>query len=130
MQTFGKLAIGALACALAAVTIRRQNADLAMLLGVAGCCLGGLLLLELADPLLSCVRELYAKTGLDASLLSPLLRSAGVALLTQISSAVCVDAGQTALAKLIETGGAVLCLVLSLPLLRAVLEMIGNLAGG
>ena len=130
MQTFVKLAVGTLASALAAVTIRRQNADLAMLLGVAGCCLGGMLLLSLVEPVLSCVRELYAKTGLDGALLSPLLRSAGLALLTQLSSAVCVDAGQSALAKLIETGGAVLCLVLSVPLLRAVLDMIGNLAGG
>lgn len=130
MNAFFKLSIGAVACALAAVTIRKQYPDMAMLLGVLGCCLGGLLLLELIEPVLSDLRELFDRTALEQSLLSPLLRSAGLALLTQLSGAVCTDAGQTALARLIETGGAIMCLVLSLPLLRAVLDMIGRLAGG
>lgn len=130
MNAFFKLSVGAIACALAALTVRRQNAEIALLLGVLGCCLGALLVLELLSPVLDTVQRLYERIGLEQTLLVPLLRTAGVALLTQISGAVCLDAGQTALSRVIETGGAALCLVSALPLLSAVIELIEQLAAG
>ena len=125
-----KLSIGAVAAALAALTIRRQNEDLALLLGVAGCCMGGLLTLELLSPVLEQVRRLFSRTGLDEALLSPLLKCVGVALLSQLASAICLDAGQSALAKTVELGGAVLALTLSLPLISAVLSLLEQLSSG
>ncbi|MBQ9374162.1 MAG: stage III sporulation protein AD, partial [Oscillospiraceae bacterium] len=46
---------------------------------------------------------------------------------TQTASAVCQDAGQSALAKLLELGGGLLCLVAALPLLEAVLDLLEDL---
>ena len=129
MNPYLKLSVGALSAALAAVTLRRQNADLAMLLGILGCCLGALLLLELLEPVLDYVKKLYSRVGLEDSLLSPLLKSVGIALLSQLGAAVCADSGQSALARVIELGGAVLCLSLSLPLFQAVFALIEQLSG-
>lgn len=129
MNAYLKLSVGAVAAALAALTVRRQNPDLSMLLGLLGCCLGGLLCLELLEPVLDYAEKLGEKAGLDNTLLLPLLKSAGAALISQLAAAICADAGQSALSKVVELGGAILCLVLSLPLLRAVLSMITQLAG-
>ena len=127
MNTYLKLSVGAVSAALAAVTLRRQNADLAMLLGILGCVLGALLVLELLQPVLDYGKRLYSRVGLEDRLLTPLLKSVGVALLSQLGAAICQDAGQSALARLLELGGAVLCLVLSLPLFQAVLTLIEQL---
>ena len=64
------------------------------------------------------------------ALLSPLLKCVGVALLSQLASAICLDAGQGALAKTVELGGAVLALTLSLPLISAVLSLLEQLSSG
>ena len=130
MNTYMKLSVAAVCAALAAVTLRKQNADMAMLLGIVGCCCGGVLLLELLSPVLEFLKTLYQRTGMNGSLLSPLLKAVGIGFLTQFSTAICVDAGQTALAKVIELGGTVLCLCVSLPLMTAALSMIEQLAGG
>lgn len=130
MNAYLKLSVGAAVAALAALTIRNRNADLALLLGIVGCCLGGLLVLEFLSPVVEFAQKLYRKTGLENELLAPMLKSAGVALLTQISAAICADAGQSALARLVELGGAALCLLFSLPLMSAVLRMLEQMAGG
>ncbi len=129
MNTYLKLSVGAVCAALAAVTIRRQNADLAMLLGILGCCLGALLILELLEPVLEFLKKLSLQIGLEDRLLLPLLKAVGIALLSQLAAAVCADAGQTAIANVIELGGAALCLLLCLPLFQAVLTLIEELAG-
>ena len=48
-------------------------------------------------------------------------------LLTEITASVCADAGQSALAKLVELGGGILCVAVSLPLLQALLALIEEL---
>lgn len=130
MQSYLKLSVAALCAALAALTLRKSSPDVAMLLGIVGCVIGAIAVIELLEPVVAFVRTLYQKTGLDSELLSPLLRSAGVGLLTQISASVCTDAGQSALARVVELGGAALCLYLALPLLGAVVTLLGQLAGG
>ena len=129
MNTYLKLSVAAITTALAALTLRRQTPDLAMLLGVFGCCVSAVAALSLLQPVLDFVQLLYEKTGLEQTLLTPLLKTAGVGILTQIAAAICADAGQSALAKLVELGGTVLCISVGLPLLSALLKLIQQLAG-
>ena len=78
-------------------------------------------------PVLELCRSLANRAELDGSLTAPLWKCLGLGLLTEVSAAVCADAGQAALAKLIELGGGLLCVVVSLPLLQAVLALIEEL---
>ena len=47
----------------------------------------------------------------------------------QVGGSLCRDAGESALAAVVETAGAVCALVAALPLLRAVLDMLLELMG-
>lgn len=129
MSAYLKITVCAVCVSVCALMLRRQNAELAMLLTVAGCCVCGALILELFRPVVSFAQSLYEKTGLERDLLTPLMKSLGVALASQLGASVCQDAGESAMAKLVELGGAALCLCLSLPLLGAVLSLISQLAG-
>lgn len=129
MNAYVKLSAAAVIAALAALTLRRREPELAMLAVVAGCCICGGLLLEIISPILSFSKRIYEKTGLAPELLSPLMKSAGIGIVTQISASICLDAGESAMARLAELGGVLLCLYVSLPLLSAVLDLIGRLAG-
>ena len=122
-----KLFALALTAAFLALTVKKQSPELGLALTVCACACGGALLLKNLEPVLALARSLAEKAELDASLTSPLWRCLGLSLLTELSASVCADAGQSALAKLVELGGGLLCLVVSLPLLQAVLALIEEL---
>ena len=52
-----------------------------------------------------------------------------IALVVKVGAGLCRDAGESALASVVETAGAVCTLLVSLPLLRAVLELLMELMG-
>ena len=122
-----KLFIPAAAAAILALTLKKQTPELALLVSAAGCAILAALMLQWVSPVLDLGRSLCDRAGLDPELTEPLWKAAGIGLLTQVAAAVCADAGQSALSKLVELGGGLLCLVLSLPLLEAVLSLIGEL---
>ena len=113
-----------LVTALLALVINKQAPELALALTLCACATGIGLILSWVEPILELAKTLAHRAELDPELTGPLLRCLGLALLTEISAAVCADAGQSALAKLVELGGGVLCLAVSLPLLRAMLALV------
>lgn len=117
----------ALAAALLALTVKKQTPELALTLSLCACAMGAGLVLSYARPLVELARELAERAGLEPELTSPLWRCLGMGLLTELASALCADAGEGGLAKIVELGGGLLCLVISLPLLQAVLALIREL---
>nr|WP_295946773.1 SpoIIIAC/SpoIIIAD family protein [uncultured Agathobaculum sp.] len=69
---------------------------------------------------------LLAQGGITDSLYLPVLRAVGIAVVVRIMSALCKDAGQSALAAKIEIVGAVLALSACLPLLEQVLSLMAD----
>ncbi len=130
MDTLAKIAILGVSAAVAATVIRKQAGESAMLLSIAACILIALMLLQIVEPILDFAQQLRALTGLDSALMTPMLKAVGISFLTQIASNVCADAGQGAIAKLVELSGSVLALYVSLPLFRAVIQMIQTMGGG
>lgn len=124
MNTAIKLSVLALAAALLTLLVRKQAPELALVLSLCACILGAAVLLEAMKPLLSLASSLAERAGLEDDLAEPLWKCLGMGLLTEFSAGLCADAGQSALAKLVELGGGVLCLCVALPLLQAVLALI------
>ena len=69
---------------------------------------------------------LLARGGVTDSLYLPVLRAVGIAVVVRIMSALCKDAGQSALAAKVEIVGAVLALSVCLPLLEQVLSLLAE----
>ena len=130
MEVLLKVAALGILAALLITVLKKQSPDTALLLSLTVCVLIALLLLDTLKPLLRFFEKLHKQTGLQTGLLAPMAKSVGIGLLTQISSAVCADAGQGAIARLIELCGGVLALSVALPLFEAVLELIGSIGGG
>lgn len=122
-----RIAALAVIVSLLALALQKQNADFALLLTLCGCVAAAAMILAQAEPVMALLSRLAERTGLSGELTEPLFKAAGLGLLTQISAAVCQDAGQSALAKLVELGGGILCIVVSLPLLRSVLSLIESM---
>ena len=57
-------------------------------------------------------------------LFTPLIKTVGIALLSRTGSDLCRDAGEGAIASVLETAGAVAAIAVSLPLFRAAWELL------
>lgn len=127
MESSLKLPALALTAALLTLVVKQRSPELGLVLTLCACTLSAALLLTFLEPVLTLAKTLAARAELDGSLTAPLWKCLGVGLLTELSAAVCADAGENALAKLVELGGGLICLALSLPLLQAVLALIEEL---
>ncbi len=130
MQIFLQVAVIGIIAAIFSALLKKNNKELAVLLSLAACVLIAALLLNLAEPLIDFFAKLRNLAGLDSSIMSPLLKTVGIGILTQICATVCSDAGETAVSGLIEVCGGLLALYVSLPLLEAVIEMVETMSGG
>ncbi len=127
MDTAFRLSAMLLTAALLTLVIKKQSPELSLVLTLAACVAAAALLFSWLKPVLSLAASLAARAELEDRLAAPLWKCLGLGLLTEMTASACTDAGQTALAKLAELGGGLLCLVVSLPLLQAVLALIEEL---
>ncbi|MBR3562007.1 MAG: stage III sporulation AC/AD family protein [Oscillospiraceae bacterium] len=113
-----------LVTAAAATLLKRDEPVFALLLTLAAALTGGALLLSAASDAMAMGEELIALTGLSPALFLPLLKVIAAALITRVASALCADAGQSALARMTETAGAFCALGCAMPLVHAVVDLI------
>ncbi len=123
------MALGALgvAAALCAVVVRQKAPELAVVLVMAGC----VLLLWETLPVLETIRdvleELADLAALSPQVLRPMLQTVGLAVVTRLAGSLCRDAGESGLAAFVELAGAAAAVLVALPLLRMVLQLVGEL---
>ena len=110
--------------ALCAVVVRKSTAEIAVVVALAA----GVILLGSALSALESVRsfmeELIGLAGLSPALLTPVLKTVGISILTRLAAALCKDAGEGGIGTFVETAGTAAALFVTLPLLRAVLDMV------
>lgn len=128
MNILALAGIGIVMCALL-VTVRQFQTELALPLSVAcGVILTGYLL-SVGLPLINELRELAETGGMESRYLTLTLKAIGICLATETAADVCRDAGQSALANKLETGGKLALLLTALPLLRDVLTLAAEMIG-
>ena len=110
--------------ALLAVVVRRGSPGMALLLALGAVVVGLLSLAGTVEGLLSFFNELGERSGISQQLLIPLYKTVGIALVVKVGGELCRDAGESALAAVVETAGAACALLAALPLLRAVLSLL------
>ncbi|MBE6910127.1 MAG: stage III sporulation protein AD [Ruminococcaceae bacterium] len=124
METVARVAGLCLTAAAAASLLRRETPELSLLLAAAAAIVGGALLFGAAADVAALGGELMELTGLSPELFRPLWKAAAVAWIARIGSALCADAGQGALARIMDAAGALCALCCAVPLLRALLELL------
>lgn len=124
-----KIAVIGVSAVIFATVLKKSSGELAILLTLAACAVMALTALSLMEPILSFFTKLRGFAGLDSELLAPVLKAIGIGLLSQLCADVCLDAGESAVAKLIGSCATILSLYVCLPLLEAVLEMIQTMGG-
>lgn len=123
------------ACAIMILTVvlgaalGKTEKDLSVVLTLAACCIILMVALEYLSDILVFLWELGSGIGDRNPFTGILLKIAGVALVTEVSSLLGADAGNSSLGKAMQILGNSVILFLSLPILEGFLEIIREILG-
>ena len=122
-----KVAAAAIAAAVCAVVVRRQAPELGLALAV---CAGAVILLYCSGALTAAMEmmdKLVEAGGLSGQVVEPVIKTAGIAIITRLAADFCRDAKEGGLASAVELAGTALALVTVLPLMSAVVDLLTRL---
>ena len=119
------LAVISAACAL---LIKKASPDISYGVSVITAVLLCLAGLSVCEPIGELISGLIADTGLSPAVFQPVLKCVAIAVAVKLVSGLCKDAGQSAAAVSVEYCGCAAALLVSLPLIRTVLELLEGLA--
>ena len=125
IQAAGVCVIGAVL----ALLVRRGSPETALLLALAAAAAVIALVVPVVGELWDFLRQLETYAGVPTELFAPLYKTAAIALVVRAGGGLCRDAGESALAAVLETAGTVCALLAALPLMKAVLELLVELMG-
>lgn len=124
MEMILRVAALCVAAAVLVLTVRRGSPELALLLSLAAVTVVLLAVGSAIGELTAFLKKLEQYSGISGDLFLPLYKTVGIALVVKAGGSLCRDAGESALAATLELAGTVCALLVSLPLLRTVLELL------
>ena len=127
MESIMQIAAIAVTAALCATVVKKQSPEIGAVLAL----MTGVLILLLSYPAIKSIKELMESlsdtAGLAPAILTPVIKTVGIGIITKVAAELCRDAKESGIASFLETAGAALALVVCIPLVEAVLSMIGEL---
>ena len=133
-----KLILSAALAAIMALILRQVKPELALFVQLGGVLAVALLLMGVLRELLAAVQGMlqFAPGGGDPTFggnspYTMLIKALGICVTTQLAADICRDSGSASLANIVEMGGRLLVLALTLPLLKSIAELaVGLIRGG
>lgn len=118
--------IGAIAvCSTLLILILRQKNPLyATLTALAATCIMIFFTLDSFSSIFESFTSLFERGGIDSRYYKSVIKVIAVAYFTEITSALCRDAGENGIATKLELGGRVSVLILTMPAVTNLLEVI------
>ncbi len=119
-------AVGIIA-ALCVLLIKKSNQEIGLALAIAASAVICLVAAELLGSIFDVIRYAISCTGLSSAVFMPIIKCVGIAAIVNISSGLCKDAGQAGIASAVDLLGAAAAVFTALPLIKSLLEIIGEL---
>ena len=100
------------------LSVRQIKPDMAHIMSIAAAILLFLAVVPYINEAIRNIREFSHITLSSAKYLEPIIKITGIASVTNLSSQICADAGETALASRVEMAGKVAICMLTIPIAR------------
>lgn len=117
------LAIAILTC-IATLIVKQVKPDFASLVALAGGIVILLILIDYVQDVLSVFHYIVEKANLSPTILSVVLKIIGIGYLTEFTANICQDSGSSSLASKVILAGKIIILVLSLPIVKNIIDII------
>ena len=128
MDIIIKAVVIGVAGAVLTLIIKRTNPEISTVLTLTVC----MAIVGMSMKVFSSVSEVLelveVGSGFSSAYTAPVLKCVGIGIAARLGSDLCKDSGQEAVASSVEICGALCALYVSLPLIKTMLRMIGELA--
>ena len=129
MDVLWKAIAGILITVIISLILSRQNKDFSIILVICVCCMICSVAIGYYRQIFQFVRKLEFAGNLNGEMISIILKSVGIALLTEITVLICSDSGNAALGKVIQILSSAVMLWLCIPLFSELLELVEKVLG-
>lgn len=127
MDFIWKASALALICVVLYLVLAKRDKDIASVVTVAACCLILIGAFTYLEPIITFLTQLQELGRIDSAFIAILLKAAGIGLLTEITSLLCSDLGNSALGKTLQIAASAVILWLALPLFTQLLSLIADI---
>ncbi len=124
MSELIKILAVALVTVFAHMIVKQTRPEIAMMITIAGSVLIICMLVDSLTSVISSFYSIFETTGVDTSLLLPLLKIIVIGYIAEFGANICIDAGAASIADKILFAGKLIILILSLPIITSVVDMV------
>lgn len=130
MEVFWKAVGCSFVSVLLSLTVEKQGKDFSILITLASASVLAVTAARFIEPVVDFLTSLEKLGKMSTTLLTVLIKIMGIGITGEISASVCMDAGNTAVAKGLHflTNAAIFSL--SIPVYSSLVELIQNILGG
>jgi len=121
-----KIAVLGIAGVLIAIPLKREKSEYSTFIAITVCICIFFYLLTKVETLLAFVKRIEVLIPVDSKYVGILVKMVGITYVAEFATNICKDAGYAAIASQIEIFAKLSILVVSVPVLGAFLEMVGN----
>ena len=121
-----KIAVLGIAGVLIVIPLKREKSEYSLFIAMTVCICIFLYLLTKVGTILDFIRRLETVIPIDSRYIGILIKMVGITYVAEFAVNICKDAGYAAIASQIEVFAKLSILVVSVPVLAAFLEMVGN----
>jgi len=129
MEIFWKAAAVIVLTVILEAAVGKSEKDIAAVLSVTACCIVMTVAMQYLSEVITFLRELAGWFGGSESLMERMLKMSAVALVTELTSLISADAGNSSLGKAANILGNATILYLSVPLMDSLLQIIQEITG-
>lgn len=113
-----------IAGALLAVLLKQYCREQSMMLSLGVCIIVFAGAVSIISPVMERLTLLFTQSGLDESYISLVFKATAICFITQITSDLCRDSGENAVASVMELWGRISVMLISVPLIESIVESI------
>ncbi len=120
------IAIGMLALIII-IIIKQYKPEFAIYISIIAGALILLISLQKMGEIVTLIKNISDKAGVNGKFLSIILKITGIAILTEFAVSICKDSGESSIANKIEMGSKVIIISMSIPIISSLLELMLNI---
>lgn len=119
-----KIVAVALVTVFAHMLIRQTKPEIAMIISLVGSILIIIMVVDALSSITASFFEIFKTTGVDSSLITPLLKIIAIGYIAEFGANICVDAGAGSVADKILFSAKLIILIVALPIITTVIDMV------
>lgn len=124
MDNFVKVAAGVIISLIVYLILKNQGNGFSAIISILTCSMVLIVATTYWETILDFVANLKDLGNLNSNLLEILLKVTGIALLTEVTSAICSDAGSSSMGKSLQILASVVIVWLAIPLFASLIDLI------